>query len=91
MRIKTNIYERKSQTKEPYFKHFLVFEGEKTKQIYFDEIVNTAKYINSKIFFFLRDQGKEGWSNPQKIMELIEPIIKKKKQLMSHMEPFMRK
>lgn len=76
MRIKTNekFYERKSQVSEPRSKHFIIFEGTKSEQIYFDAFLKKHEVITN-VFFFLRDKEKEGWTNPQKIMELLISVI----------------
>lgn len=76
MRIKTNekFYERKSQVSEPRSKHFIIFEGTKSEQIYFDAFLKKHEIITN-VFFFLRDKEKEGWTNPQKIMELLISVI----------------
>ena len=77
MRIKTieKFYERKSQVSEPRSKHFIIFEGTKSEQIYFDAYLKKHEVITN-VFFFLRDKEKEGWTNPQKIMELLISVIK---------------
>lgn len=76
MRIKTNekFYVRKSQVSEPKSKHFIIFEGTKSEQIYFDAFLKKHEVITN-VFFFLRDKEKEGWTNPQKIMELLILVI----------------
>lgn len=76
MRIKTSekFYERKSQVSEPRSKHFIIFEGTKSEQIYFDAFLKKHEVITN-VFFFLRDKEKEGWTNPQKIMELLISVI----------------
>ncbi len=76
MRIKSagKFYERKSQIHEPKSKHFIIFEGIRTEQIYFDSYLKKNEKITN-IFFLLRDKDKEGWSNPQKIMELLVNLI----------------
>lgn len=76
MRIKTNekFYERKSQVSEPRSKHFIIFEGTKSEQIYFDAFLKKHEIITN-VFFFLRDKEKEGWTNPQKILELLISVI----------------
>lgn len=76
MRIKTSekFYERKSQVSDPRSKHFIIFEGTKSEQIYFDAFLKKHEIITN-VFFFLRDKEKEGWTNPQKIMELLISVI----------------
>ena len=76
MRIRTNekFYERKSQISEPRSKQFIIFEGIKTEQIYFEAYLEKYDYVND-VFFFLRDKEKEGWSNPSKIMNLLIEVI----------------
>lgn len=76
MRIKSNekFYERKSQIIEPRSKHFIIFEGIKSEQIYFEAFLKKYDVITN-IFFFLRDKDKEGWTNPKKIMDLLISVI----------------
>lgn len=76
MRIKSNekFYERKSKIHEPRPKHFLIFEGTKSEQIYFETYFKNNNEI-ANVFFLLRDKDKEGWSNPQKIIDLLNDEI----------------
>lgn len=76
MRIKTNnsYFERPSQIREPKSKHFLIFEGTKTEEIYFNTYLKKNNVIGD-VYFFLRDKDKESWSNPKKIMDLLIDVI----------------
>ncbi len=82
MRLKTTekFYTRKSQVNEPRSKHFIIFEGTKSEQIYFDAFLKKYEVITN-VFFFLRDKEKEGWTNPQKIMGLLISIINGKEKI----------
>lgn len=76
MRLKTSekFYVRKSQISEPKSKHFIIFEGTKSEQIYFGSFIKKYDLITN-IFFFLRDKDKEGWTNPEKIIGLLIDVI----------------
>lgn len=76
MRIRTNekFYERKSQINEPRSKQFIIFEGIKSEQIYFEAYLRKYDSVTN-VFFFLRDKEKESWSNPNKIMDLLIEVI----------------
>lgn len=70
-------------------KYFLVFEGAKTEQIYFDAI-NTHKSelgINPIIDLvpLVRDYGEVGWSNPQKILDrIVENVAESESGMMTY-------
>lgn len=76
MRLRSNdvFYKRESQTKMPNSKHFIIFEGTKSELIYFEEFLRKNDVI-SNVFFLIRDKDKEGWSNPQKILDMLISVI----------------
>lgn len=78
MRIKNNVGSRKSNVREVKSKYLLFFEGEKTEEIYFTELISHNGSLITNIYYYLRDDDKKGWSNPEKMLELIEPIVEKK-------------
>lgn len=77
---KEKFYSRKSQIKSPRSKHFIIFEGTKSEQIYFDSFFMKNEIVNN-IFYFLRDKDKEGWTNPKKIMQLLTSIINEEEKI----------
>lgn len=60
-------------------KYFLLFEGEKTEEIYFDAIIKYKDNLGIspiiELIPLVRDYGEEGWSNPKKIVDrLVENV-----------------
>lgn len=79
MRIKVNNYiVRKSNTREIKKKIYLIFEGEKTEYCYFNQLVSSQNIAD--IVFLEKEKNVKTWSNPAKILDLIQPIIE-------HQEP----
>ena len=61
----------RSDTRDPRDKVFLAFEGTKTEPQYFDGLIEKEeKNINVEIIPLLRGPGREGHSNPQKIVNM---------------------
>ena len=75
MREKRNFAERTKISKEDRTrkKYFLVFEGSRTEEIYFDTINELKDKIGInpliEIISIERTYTEEGWSNPKKILE----------------------
>lgn len=81
MREKRNFAKRSQvlQSNEARKKYFLVYEGSKTEEIYFDAVnrLRDEVGINPLIELVpvIRDFSEEGWSNPKKILDrLIQNI-----------------
>lgn len=62
--------------KEPRKKYFLVCEGKKTENIYFDAMINNRSDLKInpiiEIIPIIRSFGEDGWSNPQKLVACLE-------------------
>lgn len=67
---------------EPAKKYFLVFEGQKTEEIYFSELNKNRKKLNInpliEIIPIIRCFDENGWSNPQKIVDLLSKNLEEK-------------
>ena len=70
-------------------KYFLVFEGAKTEERYFDT-VNSHKVDLGispliELIPLIRDYGEEGWSNPQKIVDrIVENVVESESGIMTY-------
>lgn len=70
-------------------KYFLVFEGARTEEIYFDT-VNSHKVDLGispliELIPLIRDYGEEGWSNPQKIVDrIVENVVESESGIMTY-------
>ncbi len=60
MRIKNNVGSRKSNVREVKSKYLLFFEGEKTEEIYFTELISHNESLITNIYYYLRDDDKKG-------------------------------
>lgn len=71
-------------SKETKRKFFLVFEGKKTEQIYFDAINDNRASLGIdpliELIPLVRSYSEDGWSNPQKIMEQLLADLKESQQ-----------
>lgn len=67
---------------EPAKKYFLVFEGQKTEEIYFSEVNKNRENLNInpliEIIPIIRCFDEDGWSNPQKIVDLLSKNLEEK-------------
>lgn len=67
---------------EPAKKYFLVFEGQKTEEIYFSELNKNRKKLKInpliEIIPIIRCFDENGWSNPQKIVDLLSKNLEEK-------------
>lgn len=67
---------------EPAKKFFLVFEGQKTEEIYFSELNKNRKKLKInpliEIIPIIRCFDENGWSNPQKIVDLLSKNLEEK-------------
>lgn len=61
-------------------KYFLVYEGEKTENTYFNEVINSRRFLNInpliKIIPILRSFNEGNWSNPKKIVDCLDKNLK---------------
>ena len=67
---------------EPAKKYFLVFEGKKTEEIYFSKLTKNRNDLKInpliEIIPIIRCLDEEGWSNPQKIVDLLSKNLEEK-------------
>lgn len=67
---------------EPAKKYFFVFEGQKTEEIYFSELNKNRKNLKInpliEIIPIIRCFDEDGWSNPQKIVDLLSKNLEEK-------------
>lgn len=84
MREKRKFGERKDHDvkKEPVKKYFLVFEGKKTEEIYFSKLNKNRNKLKInpliELIPIIRCFDEDGWSNPQKIVDLLSKNLEEK-------------
>lgn len=63
------------ENRDVIIKYFLVFEGAKTEEIYFDAVISHRTEIGIdpiiELVPLIRDFGESGWSNPRKIVDRV--------------------
>lgn len=78
-----------SKSLEPIKKYFLLYEGECTEKIYFDEIKKQRDNIGVKPYIelipILRNYSEQSWSNPEKILQrLMDNLDESKSHCISY-------
>ena len=65
---------------EPKKRYFLVCEGEKTENTYFNKVINSHRPLKInpliEIIPILRSFNEESWSNPKKIVDCLDKNLK---------------
>ena len=85
MRERHNFDQRTNVLKsdEAKKKYYLVYEGEKTEEIYFDEIISSREKIGInpliELVPVLRSYSEKNWSNPKKILDRVLKNLRESK------------
>ena len=78
-----------SKSLEPIKKYFLLYEGEYTEKIYFDEVEKQRNNIGIKpsieLVPLLRNYSEQNWSNPEKLLcRLMDNLAESKSHCISY-------
>lgn len=71
--------ERKSDIREPKFKVFAMFEGNKTEVLYFSALFRKERFSNIEYLYFKKEDNEVGWSNPRKLVDYICNLLNNSK------------
>lgn len=83
MREKHQWHSRTTEERQIKAKYFLVYEGEKTEEIYFDGVIKNSKRLGInplvEVIPLVKDYSEKGYSNPQKLLSRVIGILEENK------------